>query len=96
VGGVTVPVVDVVDMIVVGDRFVPTLGAVGVSVLGVGDVRQRVLVAVLAVGAVGVPVVDVIGVALMFDRGMPASGSVLMGVILVHGVLSCAHSSSLL
>jgi hypothetical protein len=96
VGRVTVAIVDVVDMIVVGNGLVPTIGTVSVRMLRVGDMLQRVLVIVVTVGAMSMTIVDVVGMPLMLDCGVPARRSVLVGVALMHGVFGNAHCSSLL
>jgi hypothetical protein len=95
VGGVTVPFVDVIDMVAVRDRLVPAVGAVSVGV-GVGQVRQRVLVVVAIVAGVGVPFVDVVGVACTLHAGVPALRAVLVGVRGMDFVLGGGHCSSLL
>ncbi len=97
VGGVAVPLVQVVDMIAVGHGHMPTAVAVGVGVpaaLGVPD--RLALVVVLLVGTVQVGIVDVVDVAVMGDGHVPTPGSVaVFGDAVVRGVRGCGgHSFS--
>jgi hypothetical protein len=63
--GVPVSVVDVVDMVAVGNGVMPAARLVAVAVLVVGDVRQWVLVVVALVRGVRVAIVHVVDMALM-------------------------------
>jgi hypothetical protein len=96
VGSVTVPVVGVVHVIAVGDRFVPAVAAVRMGVILVGGVRQGVLVVVALMRGVRVPVMDVVHVAFMLRAGVPAAGPVGMSVPGVDVVSGSGHCSSLL
>jgi hypothetical protein len=96
VGSVTVPVVGVVHVIAVGDRFVPAVAAVRMGVALVGGMRQGVLVVVALMRGVRVPVMDVVRVAFMLCAGVPAAGPVGMGVPGVDVVSGSGHCSSLL
>lgn len=87
VGGVAVAVVDVVDVVAVGDGDVPAAGAVFVGVGGVLDVCCGLaLVEVTVVFAVQVTVVDVIDVILVRDGDVAAGGPVNVGVLRMFGV----------
>src|SRR5215831_17873076 len=78
VGGVAVPIMLVVDMVAVSDGLVPAARSVGVPVLGVGQVRQRMLVVVTRVLGVGVALGDVVDVTLALHAGMAAAGPVFV------------------
>jgi hypothetical protein len=95
VGCVTVPIVDVIDVVTVSDSLMPTAVSMGVLMGGVLHMRQDALVVVVVVGAVGVAIVDVIDMSLVLDSRMAATGSVLMGVIFMHVALSRTHGFSL-
>jgi hypothetical protein len=95
VGGVTVPVVRVIDMVAVGDRLMPAARPVSMPVAGVGQVGQRMLVVMALVRRVGVTFVDVVGVTLALGAGMPAAGPVDVLVVCMDRVLG-GHGSSLL
>ena len=82
VGGVAVPVVEVVDVIVVGDGDMSAAFPVGVIVSGVlGVALGGALVEVPVVGGVKVPVVDVVDMVAVGDGDMPAAVTVNMGVV---------------
>jgi hypothetical protein len=82
VRGVTVSVVDVVDMVVVRDGHVPALRTVLVVMALMGGVRLRLaLVHVIVMDAVQATVVDVIDMIVMRDHHVPAAGSMLVGVV---------------
>jgi hypothetical protein len=73
VGGVPMPFVHVVDVIVVGDRLVAAVGPVHVVVrFGAHVVLEAALVVVPVVLLVDVTVVQVVHVALVLHRGMSA------------------------
>jgi hypothetical protein len=95
VGGVTVPIVDVIDVVTVRDSHMPTALSMGVVMVGVLHMRQVALVIVIVVGAMGVAIVDVIDMSLVLHSRMSALGPVLMGVIFVHAVLRRTHGFSL-
>jgi hypothetical protein len=95
VGGVAVPVVLVVDVVLVSDGRMPAAWPVSVRMAGMGQMGQRVLVVVVVMRGMGVTFVNIVRVPLTLDAGMPAAGSVVMrvtGVDLVFG----GHGSSLL
>jgi hypothetical protein len=96
VGGMPVPIVDVVDMTVVGDGDMSAAFPVGVIVSGVlGVARGRALVDVSVVSRVEVPVVDVVDVVPMGDGDMPTAVAVNMcvvGVLEVGGGHGCSSS----
>jgi phosphotransferase system glucose/maltose/N-acetylglucosamine-specific IIC component len=93
VGGVTVPIVDVIDVVTVRDSHMPTALSMGVVMVGVLHMRQFALVIVIVVGAMGVAIVDVIDMSLVLHSRMSALGSVLMGVIFMHAVVTRTHGS---
>ncbi len=95
VGGVVVPVVFVVDVVLVSDGRMPAAWPVSVRVGGVSQMRQRVLVVVVVMRGMGVTFVNIVGVPLSLDAGMPAAGSVVMRVAGVDVVFG-SHGSSLL
>jgi hypothetical protein len=90
-----VALVDVVDVVAVGDPLVAAVGSMHMAVIGVLHVREGVFVVVTPVRVVGVTLVDVVEVSFMLDGCVPASGSVLVGMIVVDGVLGGAHGCSL-
>src|SRR5260370_5388080 len=94
--GVPVPFVGKVDMVAVGDGVMPAAVAMGVRVVVVGDVGQRVLVVVVVVGDVDVPVVDVVGVARVLRARVPAGGPVGVRVVGVNLMPGACHFSSVL
>ena len=96
VGSVAVPVVLEVDMVAVSDGLVPAVRSVRMTVPGVGQVRQRVLVVVTRVLGVGVALVDVVDVTLALHAGMAAAGSVFVIVCGMNLVSCWCHGSSLL
>ncbi len=82
VGGVAVPVVDVVDVVAVGDGDMSAAFAVGVVVSRVlGVALGGALVEVPVVGGVQVPVVDVVDVVAVGNGDMPAALTVDVGVV---------------
>jgi hypothetical protein len=93
----TVPVVEVVDVVAMGDGLVPAVFVMRVLMAVVSHVRQRMLVVVVVVDVVGMAIVDVVDVAFVLRAGVPTIGPVLMGVILVDVVqVSRGHCCSLL
>jgi hypothetical protein len=87
VEGVTVAVMEVVDVVAVRNGFVAAARAVlVVTVVGVLGVHVAALVPVPVVQVMHVTVVEVVGVLAVGDRRVPATGAVLMGVVLVNGV----------
>lgn len=96
VGGMSVPVVEVVDMIVVGDGHMSAAFPVGVIVSWVlGVALSGALVEVSVVGGVKVPIVDVVDMVAVGDGDMPAAVTMNVGVVGVlevrggHGCSSC-------
>lgn len=89
VGEVAVLVVDVVDVVAVGHRFVPASVPVVMGVVVVRGVGPgHALVPVVVVAPVGMAVMEIIGVVVMGDRGVAASvpvAVVVFGVSLVVG-----------
>jgi hypothetical protein len=71
-GGVTVPVMDVIHVIAVGYRLMPAAVAMHVVVPLVEGVRQVVLVVMALVRDMRVSLVDVVDVPLVLDSGVPA------------------------
>jgi hypothetical protein len=94
VGGMTVPFVYVVDVIVMGNGDMAAAFTVAVIVSGVLCVALgAALVEVPVVDGVKVPVVDVVDMVTVGDRYMPAAVTVNMGVAGVLEV-SGAHGCS--
>src|SRR5260370_11009922 len=90
--GVPVPFVGKVDMVAVGDGVMPAAVAMGVRVVVVGDVGQRVLVVVVVVGDVDVPVVAVVGVALVLSALVPAGSPMHARIVSGDLMTSTCHS----
>jgi hypothetical protein len=87
VEGMAVPVVDVVDVVAVGDGDVSTAFPVNVIVSRVlGVALGTALVEVSVVGGVKVPVVDVVDVVAVGDGHVAATISVNVHVVGVLGV----------
>jgi hypothetical protein len=86
--GVAMVAVDVVDVVLVGDRGVPAAILVDVHVAGVREVAPRDgedlvgVVHVILVDVVDVPVVQEVDVVLVGDRGVPAEPVVDVRVLL--------------
>ena len=78
VGGVAMPLVRVVNMVVVADCLVPASRAVSVDVARVGQMRKRMLVVMVVVRGVGMTFVDVVDMPLALDAGVPATRPVLV------------------
>jgi hypothetical protein len=89
VGGVMMPVVDVVHMIAMGDGFVAAAIAVCVRVLLMSDMGQGMLVVVALMRGMRVALVDVVDVTLVLGGGVPALCPVDM---VVPGMNSVAGS----
>jgi hypothetical protein len=96
VGGVTVPVVLVVDMVAVADGPMPAAWPVSVLVAGVGQVGQRMLVVVAGMLGVSMAFVNVVDVTLALHAGMPAAEPVRMAVRSMDFMVGGGHGSSLL
>jgi hypothetical protein len=92
VSRVAMSVVDVVDVVAVGDRLVPAAVAMGVLVILVNDVLViAALVPVPVVQAMGVSVVQIIGVVAVGYGHVPTAGAV--DVIVVRmGVVGRGHA----
>jgi hypothetical protein len=87
VGGVTVPVVEVVDVVVVGDSDMPAALPVSVIVARVLLVDLGgALVDMPIVSSVEVPVVDVVDVVAVRNGDMTAAVTVNVRVVGVHDV----------
>ena len=94
--GVTVPVVDVVDMVAVRNRDVAAAVAVMVFVSVVhGVFGGFALIDVVGVDAVQVPVVGVVDVVAVRHGDVTAAGAVLVGVIGVRVMLGFSHGTLL-
>lgn len=78
---VTVALMEVVDVIAVGDGLVATRGTVLVSVLAVRGMRRLALVPVPIVLAVDVTVVEVVPMAVVLDGCVPAVRSMCVGML---------------
>ena len=91
VGGVPVPVMDVVDMIAMLYSVVAAAGFVSVAMVVVGYVRKRVLVVMALVGRVRVTMMYVVGVSVMLDARVSAARTVLMSVLRVDFVDIGSH-----
>jgi hypothetical protein len=97
-GSMAVPVVDVVDVIIVGDGDVSAAFPVDVIVSGVlGVAPIAALVEVSVVGGVEVPVVDVVDMVAVGDGDMPAAVTVnvgMAGMLDMGGGHRCSSCSS--
>jgi hypothetical protein len=96
---VPVPVVHVVDVVIVGHCLVAAVWPVFVFVVGVRQVRQRVLVVVPLVRRVRMAFVHVVDVSVALHARVAAAGAVLVVVVpefLVSVVVRRGHCSSLL
>ncbi len=95
VGGMPMPIVRVVDMVIVADGLVPAVRPVRVIVGRMSEMRQRMLVVVVVMRGVRMALVNIIDMPLALDPGMPAVRSVL---VLMGGVcfMTGGHGSSLL
>ncbi|WP_211369805.1 hypothetical protein [Nonomuraea turkmeniaca] len=86
VRGVTVSVVDVVDMVVVRNGHVPAFRTVLVVMALMRGVRLGLaLVHVIVMDAVQATVVDIVDMIVVRDGHVPAAGSMLVSVV---GVLA--------
>ena len=91
VGGVPVPVMDVVHMVLVRHLVVAAAGSVLMRMTRVSQMRQRVLVIVPFVRRVGMPFVYVVDVALALYARMTAARAVLVAVVRVRVVIGGCH-----
>jgi hypothetical protein len=96
VGGMTVPVVLIVNMVAVSDRVVPAAWPVSVPMAGVSQMGQGMLVVVAEVFCVGMALMNVIDMALALHTRVPAAGPVLVVVVEVNFMPGGCHGSSLL
>ena len=88
--GMAVTVVEVIDVIAVGDRLVPAVGAVLVGVIIVDHVLARgALVPMVAVLVVCVSVVDVVDVIAMWDGLVSTVGAVDVWMVFVLSACGC-------
>jgi hypothetical protein len=86
VGGVPVTVMHVVHVVIVHHGLVAAVRPVLVLVVGVGQVRQRMLVIVPVVRCVGVSFMHVVDVSLALHARVPALRAVLVVVVPVAGM----------
>ena len=92
-GGMVVPVMNVVDVVTVPHWVVAAAGLVSVVVLGVGCVRQRMLVVVALMRGVRMAIVYIIDMSVMPDAGVAAVRAVLVRVLRVDSVGVGSHRS---
>jgi hypothetical protein len=95
IGSMPVSVVGVVHVIAVRYGLVSTAGPMFVTVGGVSQVRQRMLVVMAIMRRVSVSFVHVVDMSLALGACVSAAGSVLV-VVIVSVVLGGCHRSSLL
>jgi hypothetical protein len=76
-----VPVMQVVDVLIMRHGLVAAVRSVLVPVVGVRQMRQRVLVIVSVVRRVGVSFMHIVDVPLALHAGVPAAGTVLVVVV---------------
>ena len=81
VDGMPVPVVHVVDVMIVRHGLVAAVRSVLVPVLGVRQVRQRVLVIVFVVRRVGVSFMHIVDVSLALHARVAAVWTMLVAVV---------------
>jgi hypothetical protein len=97
VGGMAVPVVLVVNVVLVSDGLMPAPWTVRVPVAGVSQVRQGMFVVVARVLRVSMALVNVIDVALALHARVSAAGPMLVIVVIdMNFMLGGCHGSSLL
>jgi hypothetical protein len=95
VGGMPVPVVGIVDVVAVRNRVVPAARPVRVTVGGMRQVRERMLIVVIVVRRVRVSFVHIVDMTLALGACMSAGRAVLV-VVIVNPMLGGCHASSLL
>jgi hypothetical protein len=94
VEGVTVTVVEVVDVVTVLDRFVAaSRSMLMISVIFVLSVNALALVPVAIVEVVHMAIVEVVDMVAVDDRGVSATGAVLVLVVFVD-VVGSAHDGA--
>jgi len=93
VASVPVAIVEVVDVVTVGDGLVPTSLTVGVVMGVVRSMGDLALVPVAVVLSMGVPVVQVVGVVVVADDGVSAALAVVVVMVDVGLVCGGAHES---
>ncbi len=86
VGGMMVPVMNVVDVVTVLHGVVAAAGLVSVFVISVGYVRERMLVVVAAMRRVGMTIVYVVGMSVMPDASVAAVRTMLVRVLGMNSV----------
>jgi hypothetical protein len=86
VGGVPVTVMHIVHVLIVRHGLVAAVRSVLVLVIGVGQVRQRMLVIVPVVRCVGVSFVHVVDVSVALHARVAALRAVLVVVVPVIGM----------
>jgi hypothetical protein len=95
IGGMPVPVVGVIDVLVVRYGLVAATRAVYVCVTGMSQMRERMLVIVAIMRRVGVSFVHVVDVSFALRARVPAAWPVYV-VVVVNVMLGGCHASSLL
>lgn len=93
VGGMVMPVMNVVDVVAVPHAVVAAARLVSVFVIGVGYVRERMLVVMAFMRRVGMTIVYVVGMSVMPDGGVAATRAVLVRVLGVNSVRVGSHRS---
>lgn len=91
IGGVTVPVMLIVDMIAVRDGRVAAARAVRMLMSGMGHVRQRMLVVMILMRRMGVALMHIVDMSLTLDACVPAARPVLMRVASVNVIIVGCH-----
>jgi|SRR5271165_4007902 len=95
IGRMPVPVVRVVNVAAMRDRLVPAAGTMNVTMAGMSQVRERMLIVVALVRRVGVSFVHVVDMSFALGACMSAARPVHM-VVIVNLMLGGCHGSSLL
>lgn len=95
VRGVQVTVVQIVDMVAMGDCDVPALWSVFVGVFGVGHALVGVaFVPMVVVSVMAMTVVHIVDVVVVGHRDVTAIGSVNVRVTRVHGISMTSDARS--
>src|SRR5215472_6237123 len=92
IGSVPVPVVGVVDVVAMLYRLVSAPGSMVMAVLGVRQVRERMLIVVAFVRRMGVSFVHVVDVSLALGPCVSATGPVHV-VVIMDMMLGGSHPS---
>jgi hypothetical protein len=93
VGGMVMPVMNVVHVVAVAHGVVTAAGFVRVLVVIVRHVRERVLVVVAVMRRVRVTIVYVVGMSVMPDASVPAVRTVPVRVLRMNSVRVGSHHS---